>query len=81
MVRIQHIHCHDPDWMPGQGTKMLHAMQHGLKKKKRYCLSIVIALAICKVACKGKDGFSMVSDSIELLIKTEETYILLPDLF
>jgi len=48
--------------------------------KKRERLSIVIALAICKVACKGKDGFSMVSNSIELL-KTEETYILLLDLF
>ena len=49
--------------------------------KKREHLSIVIALAICKVACKGKDGFSMVSNSIELLIKTEETYIVLLDLF
>ena len=33
MFRTQHFHCHGRGSIPGQGTKMLQAAQHGLKKK------------------------------------------------
>ena len=34
MVRTWHFHCHGPGSIPGQGTKIPQAAQHGQKKKK-----------------------------------------------
>ena len=35
VIRTQHFHCQGPGSIPGQGTKILQAMQRGKKKKKK----------------------------------------------
>ena len=35
VIRTRHFHCQGPGSVPGQGTKILQAMQRGKKKKKK----------------------------------------------
>ena len=49
VVRTRYFHCHDLGSIPGQGTKILQAIQQGQKKKKKKTF-IIISLEEVRVS-------------------------------
>ena len=41
MVETSHSHCKVASSIPGQGTKILHIVQHDQKKKKKNAVLII----------------------------------------